>query len=122
MSNASDGYQFSHRKKLETRSWDRVHFKLPAHYLLKRTIRDCVEETLGISRNKMLTMGERDQDLNIICRPSQFARFVILRHVKYGEQNNMSCLNMRLILPEDKKEDVIDVSGNPNTSGGAEPS
>ena len=97
-------------------SHDRVHFTIPAQYLHKSTIRDCIFETLGIAGSQLIRMGRDDQDLHIICRPSQFARFVILRHVKYGEPNNMACLNMRLVVPL-KEAEAIDVSRNPNTAG-----
>lgn len=122
MSSANEGYKYGWKKRPEARSHDRVHFTIPSTLLIKRTIRDCIEETLGINGSGLLEMANREENLNIICRPSQFARFVILRHVKYGEQNNMACLNMRLILPEDNKtQSIRDVSANPNTSGGACP-
>lgn len=108
---------YTPKKKPEARSWDRVHFTVPAQYLLKRTYRDCIEETLGIDRHKLLTMGQADDALHIICRPSQFARFIVLRFVKYGEPNNMACLNMKLVVPETPVDPPWDVSGNPNTCG-----
>lgn len=98
-------------------SHDRVHFTIRGSYLEKKNIRDCIEETLGILPVKYYVpsraYGCDQKDLHVICRPSQFARFVILRHVKYGEPNNMACLNMRLVVPENKTS--IDVSAFPNT-------
>lgn len=106
------------RKKPEARSWDRVHFTVPANYLLKQTYRDCLGETLGLTDSpKLQLMGQEDTDLHIICRPSQFARFIVLRHIKYGEQNNMACLDMKLVIPEIQEDPPWDVSGNPNTAG-----
>ncbi len=104
-------------KKPEARSWDRVHFTVPAQCLLKQTYRDCLSETLGLSDSKkLMTMGQDGDDLHIICRPSQFARFIVLRHIKYGEQNNMACLNMKLVITEIQADPPWDVSGNPNTA------
>jgi hypothetical protein len=97
-------------------SRDRVHFTIPAMLLLKTPIRECIEETLGINTGKLYKMGRADEALHIVCRPSQFARFVILRSVKYKEPNNMAGLNMRLVAPP-KEETAIDVSKNPNTAG-----
>lgn len=94
-------------------SRDRVHFTVPAQYLSKSTIRDCLVETLGLNETQLRAMGSADQDLHIICRPSQFARMIILRHIKYGEPNNMACLNMRLVTPP-REQEAIDVSRNPN--------
>lgn len=104
-------------KKPEARSYDRVHFTVMFTHLLKETIRECLHETLGLDVRKLKEMAKDGVDLHIICRPSQFARFVILRHVKYGEQNNMACLNMRLVVPVTQDDPPWDVSGNPNTAG-----
>lgn len=98
-------------------SHDRVHFTIPTRYLERETIRNCIKETLGISvTTGRFSHGDYHSmydDLHVICRPSQFARFVILRHVKYGEPNNMSCLDMKLVVREQKSKQ-IDVSGNMN--------
>jgi len=94
-------------------SQDRVHFSIPARDLEKKNYKAVIEETLGIAKGSYDTY----KDLKIICRPSQFARFVILRHVKYGEANNMAGLNMKLVKPE-QPQDIIDCSRNPNTAVG----
>lgn len=99
-------------------SKDRVHITIRECYLQKDTIRDCIEECFGIRENQLPRVSSHHQasykDLHIVCRPSQFARFVILRHVKYNEPNNMACLNMKLVVPEPIQSN-IDVSKNPNT-------
>ena len=99
-------------------SHDRVHFVIKAAYLQKVPIQMCIEETLGITKEQFTRARSYDtytyEDLNIVCRPSQFARFIILRHIKYGEPNNMSALNMKLVVPEPKTK-VIDASFNRNT-------
>ena len=97
-------------------SHDRVHFTVPNQHLLKSAIRDVLNETMGISVDKMAAKSRLGEDLHIICRPSQFARFIILRFTKYNEPNNMACLRMELVLPP-KVEEAIDVSRNPNTAG-----
>jgi len=98
-------------------SRDRVHFTIPCNMLHKTSIKQCIEESLGLRNAEQLRrMALQDEDLHIICRPSQFARFVILRHVKYNEPNSMACLNMQLVLPP-KDYGVQDVSKNPNTAG-----
>lgn len=96
-------------------SHDRVHFTVPEGYLHKQTIIDCLVETLGLDPMRLKLFARKKKDLHVICRPSQFARFVILRHIKYGEPNNMSCLDMKLVVPEPEQFDIQDVSKNPNT-------
>lgn len=104
-------------------SKDRVHFTIRDRHLEKESIRLCIQETLGIHPNQLPKDGNHYRspytDLHVICRPSQFARFVILRHVKYGEPNNMACLDMKLVLPPEPTAKVVDVSQNMNKSGGA---
>lgn len=104
-------------------SQDRVHFTIPGVYLEKQTYRDCVAETLGVDARTLKRQSKHFQasyeDLHVICRPSQFARFIILRHVKYEEQNNMAPLNMKLVKPEPEEVKPLDVSGNPDKSSGA---
>lgn len=98
-------------------SRDRVHFTIPCTLLYRKSIQDCITETLGISRQTLIAK-DTEEDLHIICRPSQFARFIILRHIKYGDQNNMACLNMRLVTPPKEDSNIlIDVSRNPNIAG-----
>ena len=100
-------------------SHDRVHMTLTAHRLERQTIRDCAYETLGLTLGDMMAAVREGKDLKIICRPSQFARFVILRHVKYGEPNNMADLNMKLVKPKPTVDQPIDVSDRPDNSTGA---
>ena len=104
-----------------TMSKDRVHITIRECYIQKQEIRDCIAETFGIQENQLPRVSKHYQagykDLHVVCRPSQFARFVILRHVKYGQPNNMACLNMKLVLPEPEVA-FVDASKNPNTAGG----
>jgi hypothetical protein len=48
----------------------------------------------------------------IICRPSQFARFLIYRRMN-GGQNMFRILEAELFTPEPARPQPIDVSGNP---------
>jgi hypothetical protein len=96
-------------------SHDRVHFTVSERYLKREAYIDCLVEVFGLDRSHLLVLANRDKDLQVICRPSQFARFIILRHVKYGEANNMACLNMQLVVPQPETFDVQDVSKHPNT-------
>lgn len=96
-------------------SGDRVHFTVPARQLLKKSYIQLLEDCFGIRQ------GEYDnhQDLEVVCRPSQFARFIILRHTKHKESNEMSALNMRLVSPAPlKRENKIDCSTRANTAYG----
>lgn len=94
-------------------SHDCVHFTVFERFLQKKPIRECLVETLGFDEEYLRQMALKNEDLHVICRPSQFARFVILRHIKYEEPNNMACLNMKLVVP-DPTPKQIDVSRNPN--------
>lgn len=98
---------------MSSMSHDRVHFTVSERYLQKKPIRECLVETLGLDEKDLREMALKNKDLYVICRPSQFARFVILRHTKYEEPNNMACLNMKLVVP-DPTPKQIDVSRNPN--------
>jgi hypothetical protein len=99
-------------------SQDRVHFTISEKYLSQACIRDCIAETLGITQTYTQNLAGKYKSLHVICRPSQFARFVILRHVKYGQPNNMACLDMKLVVPP-KEQTAYDVSKMPNTASGA---
>lgn len=96
-------------------SGDRVHFTLKDRHLRRDAYRCLLEEVFGINPGQYRI----DRDLKVICRPSQFARFIILRHSKYSESNDMAGLDMQLVSPP-KPENVIDCSRNPNRVGGDE--
>jgi len=99
---------------MPTPSRDRVRFKIPSCRLSKHgseslQYRELVAEVFGE------TLGRCDWgDVIIICRPSQFARFVIRRH-EMGIQNMFAELEAELFTPEDKPTPtVFDVSNNPH--------
>lgn len=94
---------------------DRIHFSIPARNLIKKSYIALLSECFGIQKGEF---GECE-DLKVICRPSQFARFVVLRHTKYAESNSMSDLNMKLVTPAAvKPQNLIDCSMKPNTAVG----
>lgn len=95
------------------RSHDRVQFTVRECYLNKENIRKALHESLSVPLHALESAARKQQDLTFKCRPSQFARFIIIRHVKYGEPNNMACLNMQLI-PGEPESKICDVSDNPN--------
>lgn len=95
---------------------DRIHFTISARYLVKNSYITLLADCFGIKP------GEYNpcEDLKIVARPSQFARFVVLRHTKYAESNSMSDLNMKLVTPTPvKPQNLIDCSMKPNTAVGA---
>lgn len=95
------------------RSHDRVEFTVRECYLKKEPIRNALWEALSVPQNITKSSADKFKDMTFRCRPSQFARFIILRHVKYGEPNNMACLNMKLI-PGEITKTIMDVSEHPN--------
>lgn len=86
-------------------SKDRVQFYLPSRYFMKwpssnkMSMDDC-KEVLGKAFDLRLNecgrlMDENPDGFTVVCRPSQFARFIIFRHM-YGQ-----CINgVRDLRPE----------------------
>lgn len=111
MSNAAE---LSHPGEI---SGDRVHFKLLPRHLAKDAYKELLEECFGIKRGEYSVI----EDLKIICRPSQFARFIILRHTKYAGANDVtneiSGLDLKLVSPA-KPKNLIDCSTRTNTAVG----
>lgn len=95
------------------RSHDRVIFTVRECYLKKPEIRSALWDALSIPQHETKAAADKYQDMTFKCRPSQFARFIILRHVKYGQPNNMACLNMKLV-PGEPESKIVDASDNPN--------
>jgi hypothetical protein len=90
-------------------SHDRIKFEL--HRMQTREFRDLVQEVFGFSLpSRNISPCEA---VTVICRPSQFARFLVLRNSR-GFSNDFKGLNAELFTPSDQPE-TVDVSGNPNT-------
>ena len=94
-------------------SKDRVRFVIPGSRLSTSCdadkYRQLVEDVFGEC------LGRCDwHDVTIICRTSQFARFMIERH-RRGIQNQFSELKPELFMPEpEQATTILDVSANPN--------
>ena len=100
-------------------SRDRVRFELP-ECVLKHVgstsgdaVRKALHEAFGIDIYPSMRICSR----TIVCRPSQFARFLILRN-EYGGTNSFKELNAELFIPV--SSDVMDVSKERNTHSAAE--
>lgn len=97
-----------------TTSKDRVQFFLPHRYFVEgpasinHMSRDDCKRVLGKAFSLGLDEGDRLMDENpngftIVCRPSQFARFIIFRYM-YG-----NCINgVRDLEPELQPKDNFD--------------
>lgn len=94
-------------------SHDRVLFTVSDTMLRNANIRKALNMACNIDENLMRSKGNHYQNMVIKCRPSQFARFIIVRQNIFGEPNNMAGLNMKLI-PGEQREDIMDVSEKPN--------
>lgn len=98
-------------------SKDRVRFKIQSDRILcgssaAATTR-ALEEALGIHVACLHEQARNICTLTFICRPSQFARFLILRD-HYGGKNGFKELSPELFIPR-KVVDPFDATKNPNT-------
>lgn len=59
-----------------------------------------------------VTLAAAEQGVEIVCRPSQFARFLIYRG-EAGGQNLIKALRPRLVTPPPPAAQPIDVSKSP---------
>lgn len=97
-------------------SKDRVKFRLLVHYWEKAGFRSLLEQSLRITDVQALELFHRASNsqqgyAEVICRPSQFARFLIMRDGA-GLQNMFKELHAELFTPV---VDVmpLDISANP---------
>lgn len=98
------------------RSVDRVKFKLTLNYT-SESPSDCqrvVSKAFNVTQEKARTLLE--QEATIVCRPSQFARFIIMRN-EAGITNWVKNLNAELFIPEPEST-IIDVSSRPRSNHG----
>ena len=95
-------------------STDRVHFTLDCALLGKTGYQELLYRCFGMEYNEYRDLYNKGVDLDIVCRPSQFARFIVLRETDYGMdtkhnlKNGIRDLGMRLV--EAKPNNKIDVS------------
>lgn len=95
-----------------TMSKDRVRFTLPYFYWEKPQMQQAVYKAFGLPKYKIECHMQRSCDITIICRPSQFARFLIYRN-ELGLENGFKILKPELFTPEAETK-TLDVSGNPH--------
>lgn len=95
-------------------SKDRVKFKLAEYYFKQSQIRNLLYSAFGIKGEVFDATNNtaREQGyVEIVCRPSQFARFLIQRE-QAGFQNMFKELEAKLFTPVPKAV-IMDVSTNP---------
>ena len=92
-------------------SKDRVHFYITATISRQIPVCGAFQEAFGRECPKV---HDFDEPVKIICRPSQFARFLIYRDQR-GGTNGFKCLNASLVAGCEPKWQ-LDVSGNPAES------
>lgn len=95
-------------------SRDRVRFNVGPNALAKSGMADLLQEVFGISSSELCAHKDYCDGITIVCRPSQFARFLILRNDR-DMPNGFKELNPVLFVPEEeKRKQPIDASGRPN--------
>jgi len=99
-------------------SRDRVHFNLPEEMCtelspVSKAATAAATVAFGLTYQEMRSICM--SRTRVICRPSQFARFMILRNL-YGGRNSFKELNAE-IVPAITTPPEIDVSKRPNTYG-----
>jgi hypothetical protein len=98
------GYDNSQKGNNMAMSTDRVRFTVPATRIWKessyrqetttqRKYRNLLKECFGLTENEL----PRGGDLVVVCRPSQFARFIVRRYEIDEIQNQFSELKPELI-------------------------
>ncbi|UCR81396.1 hypothetical protein [Brevundimonas phage AA] len=94
-------------------SKDRVHFYFPGQFATNEA--SAIQDEAAAKAFRMPlshVKGARQKRLEIICRPSQFARFLIHRNLM-GGVNDFKNLEARLVTPAPPPTQPVDVSGNP---------
>lgn len=100
-------------------SKDRVKFKLLAYMFGDFSlVGELLNRSFGVEYEQIRDMRDeaaRHGYVEIICRPSQFARFLIYRE-SFGFQNMFKELEAKLFIPEQPvvKREPVDLSGNPS--------
>lgn len=97
-------------------SGDRVRLVIPERYLTNGKVIQAVKQAFGLTDDEIHSARVRDhygnRGLEVICRPSQFGRFVILRN-ESGTANSIKDLEPELFFPK-PAESPIDVSRRKN--------
>lgn len=91
-----------------TMSKDRVRFILPPRYFQSGrrangfnccTMMAILRKAFGMTNAESGAMMDADDDFEIECRPSQFARFIILRYEANEGLNGVRDLEPRMVQP-----------------------
>jgi hypothetical protein len=121
-------YKYMKEGKMSKGSKDRVKFRLLGHYFDKPAATEqLLRDSFGMNAEQIHKIRRESNAVReelggfrcyaeIICRPSQFARFLIMRE-KAGFQNMFKELQAELFTPEPPappKIEPIDVSSNPS--------
>lgn len=98
-------------------SKDRVKFRLPSHYWEKAGFKTLLTEAFNINEDQQhilyrSAVDSARQYAEVVCRPSQFARFLILRQDTPGFQNMFKELHAELFTPL-VVDAPVDISTNP---------
>lgn len=91
-------------------SKDRVKFEIGGNHSMSGSWRSAYYQAFGCE------MPNFEDTLTVICRPSQFARFLIYRD-QAGGRNGFKELNAVLFHPHQETVKVVDVSTNPHSTG-----
>lgn len=96
-------------------SRDRIKFFVPMSRFDDYQYRRLLTECFGIRENEMPRYKKGSYDkFEIICRPAQFGRFVVLRNTR-GIQNLISELDPVIISPPPPVKQPLEVWDRPNT-------
>lgn len=103
-------------QQIMAKSQDRVRFQLQAYYFTCPGIRGLLRSSFqldGMAGNELAHKADTYGHVVIVCRPSQFARFLIYRE-KEGMQNMFKELKAELFTPAipAATNEPVDVSAN----------
>lgn len=98
-------------------SVDRVSLVIPERYLRVGAVERAMNEAFGLRPEEIRALKNKkdhygNDGVQVICRPSQFARFIILRN-EYGGNNSIKDLQPELFQPAIVAE-PLDVSKRKN--------
>lgn len=100
-------------------SRDRVSFEIGEGYFCSRSrqnkMSEVLERAFGISESEIDCQIRTNGCVQIVCRPSQFARFLIWRN-DAGINNGFKDLQAKLFTPK-KPKGPIDVSSRTTPKG-----
>jgi hypothetical protein len=98
-------------------SGDRVRIVLPERRMKRNAFIRAAQEAFSLSADELRALQKCEdhygcRGVEVICRPSQFGRFMILRN-EYGDDNSVKDLQPELFRPAPVKQ-PLDVSRRKN--------